>query len=256
MSGDGAPAVFAFVDLDDSLFNSLRKCRPGVELQPAALLANGEVISYTSPGQRALIQWLHMGARVIPVTARSMDAYARVLVDFKGPAIVSFGGIILDAARRPDAPWHARMQSELSAAKPLLEEARELVLGHIAARGLDAWAKVVEELGQTQYLLLKHRGADAQALAELAADCLRPWAASRQGWRVFQNDNNLTLLPPALDKAHAVAYLMESLRAEHGDIVTVGIGDSLSDSGFLSLCDYAMAPKGTQLSQRLLAEAR
>jgi hypothetical protein len=177
-------------------------------------------------------------------------------VDFKGPAIVSFGGIILDADRQPDAPWHARMQSDLLAAKPLLEEARELVLGHIAAHSVDAWAKVVEELGQTQYLLLKHRGADAQALTQIAEACLRPWAASRQGWRIFQNDNNLTLLPPALDKAHAVAYLMESLREEHGDIVTVGIGDSLSDSSFLSLCDYAMAPKGTQLSQRLLAEAR
>jgi len=255
MSTDGTAAVFVFVDLDDSLFNSLRKCQPGVDLQPAALLSNGEVISYTSPGQRALIHWLHTGAHVIPVTARSSEAYARVLVDFKGPAIVSFGGVILDANRQPDPKWHARMQSELSSVRPLLEEAREMALSHISDCGVDAWAKVVEESGQMQYLLLKHRGADGQALAEIGDTCLRPWAASRDGWRVFQNDNNLTLLPPALDKSHAVAYLMESLRADRGDIVTVGIGDSLSDSRFLSLCDYAMAPRGTQLSRRLLAEA-
>lgn len=256
MSVEGAPAVFVFVDLDDSLFNSLRKCQPGVDLHPAALLSNGEVISYTSPAQRALIHWLHLGAQVIPVTARSMDAYARVLVDFHGPAIVSFGGIILDAQGQPDAHWHQRMDADLSHARPLLQEACESVLDHIAQERVDAWAKVVEELGQTQYLLLKHRGADAQALALIAERCLKPWAASRPGWRVFQNDNNLTLLPPALDKAHAVEYLMKALRSEHGDIVTVGIGDSLSDSGFLSLCDYAMAPKGTQLSQRLLSEVR
>ena len=141
MSTDSAPSVFAFVDLDDSLFNSLRKCRPGVELHPAALLANGEIISYTSPGQRALIHWLHAGAHVIPVTARSVEAYARVLVDFKGPAIVSFGGVILDADRQPDAKWHERMQADLLPAGPSLEEAREKVLSHITEHGIDAWAQ-------------------------------------------------------------------------------------------------------------------
>jgi hydroxymethylpyrimidine pyrophosphatase-like HAD family hydrolase len=252
MGHDGSSSVFVFVDLDDSLFNSLRKCQPGVHLQAAALLSNGEVVSYTSPAQRALIQWLHLGAHVIPVTARSMEGYARVLVDFHGPAIVSFGAIILNQQGQPDAQWQQRMALDLLAAKPLLQEACESVLQHIAQEGIDAWAKVVEELGQMQYLLLKHRSADAQALARISDFCLKPWAAHRPGWRVFQNDNNLTLLPPALDKAHAVEYLMNMLRAEHGHIVTVGMGDSLSDSGFLSLCDYAMAPKGTQLAQRLL----
>ena len=36
--------VYAFVDLDDSLIASARKSRPGVSLQPAALLKNGETI--------------------------------------------------------------------------------------------------------------------------------------------------------------------------------------------------------------------
>ena len=255
MGHEGSSSVFVFVDLDDSLFNSLRKCQSVNHLEAAALLSNGEVVSYTSPAQRALIQWLHQGAHVIPVTARSIDGYARVLIDFHGPAVVSFGAVILNQRGQPDAQWQERMAIDLRSARPLLQEACASVLQHIAHEGIDAWAKVVEELGQMQYLLLKHRSADAQALARIADLCLKPWAAQRPGWRVFQNDNNLTLLPPALDKAHAVDYLMNMLRAEHGHIVTVGMGDSLSDSGFLSLCDYAMAPKGTQLSQRLLMES-
>jgi hypothetical protein len=247
------PDVLVFVDLDDSVFNSARKCQPGVALEPAALLKNGDVISFTSPRQRALLQWLHLGARVIPVTARSVEGFARVLVDFPGTAVVSFGGVILDAQRRPDPRWAQRMAVELAPARAPMEAACAAAQAWIAEHRLDAWAKVVVEGGHAQYLLAKHRGADAQALAELGARVLRPWAASQPGWRVFQNDNNLTLLPPGLDKAHAVAHLMAEVRAAQGrDIVTIGIGDSLSDAGFLALCDYAMAPQGTQLGRRFL----
>ena len=66
------PAVYAFVDLDDSLFCSTRKRRPGVGFEPAALLRNGKVISFTSPAQQTMIQWLQQGATLIPVTARSV----------------------------------------------------------------------------------------------------------------------------------------------------------------------------------------
>lgn len=254
MTSAGMPAVYAFVDLDDSLFCSTRKRRPCAGFEPAALLRNGEVISFTSPAQQTMIQWLRQGATLIPVTARSVEGLARVLVAFQGPAIVSFGGVILDAQRQPDRVWAARMAVELAGSHALLVDACAALSAAITARGLDAWARLVEEFGQTQYLLAKHRSADTEALAALRMEVLEPWAGAHPGWRVFQNDNNLTLLPPGLDKAHAVAHLMAGLRAQQGDILTIGIGDSLSDADFLRLCDYAVAPQGTQLGQRLLGE--
>ncbi len=250
-ASDQNVGVFVFVDLDDSLFNSARKCPSGVPLVPAALLKNGDIVSYTTPRQRALLHWLRQGATIIPVTARSAEGFARVLVDFQGLAVVSFGGVILDAQRQPDPHWARRMQVELACSLEGMRQACAASLAWIAKHPIDAWVKVVEEGAQAQYLLAKHRGSDAQQLGQLADQVLRPWAACHPGWRVFQNDNNLTLLPPGLDKAHAVSYLIAQLRAKQSDIVTVGIGDSLSDVGFLSECDYAMAPQGTQLGRRL-----
>lgn len=247
------PPLFVFVDLDDTLFCSARKCPPGALLEPAALLQDGAVISYTSPGQRRLLHWLKQGATLIPVTARSLDGYARVLLKFEGPAVVSFGAVILDNAGRPDPIWADHMRATLAAAQPLLTRVGEALNAAIAARGLDAWARGVDEFGQTQYLLAKHRGADVLALDALRIEVLQPWAASRPGWRVFQNDNNLVLLPPGLDKANAVAHLMAGLRGQHGDILSIGIGDSFSDAGFLGLCDFAMTPSRSQLAQRLFA---
>ncbi len=261
MSTPSAPALVAFVDLDDSLFSSTRKCAPhgvdgsgGAALQPAALLQNGAVISYTNPRQRLLLDWLRRGAMLVPVTARSVEGLSRVLLPFDGPAVTSFGGVILDAQRQPDALWASRMRAVLAQAAPRLQQACAAMAAAIAQRGIDAWARLVEEHGQAQYLLLKHRAADVAALAALRSELLQPWAAAHPGWRVFQNDNNLVLLPPGLDKAHAVAHLMAGLRAQHAELLSLGIGDSLSDAGFLGLCDYAMTPRHSQLSQRLVTE--
>lgn len=248
--------IYAFVDLDDSLFCSARKCPPGAVLEAAAVLQDGQTISYTSAQQRALLAWLRRGATVVPVTARSVEALARVRLEFAGPAVASFGGVILDAQRRPDPLWAAHMHTQLADARPLLAEACAEMGAGIAASGIDAWAKLVDERGQTQYLLVKHRAADIGALAALRRNVLQPWAARRPAWRVFQNDNNLVLLPPGLDKSHAVAHLMARLRECHGEILTVGLGDSISDAEFLGLCDYAMTPRHTQLSRRLTAKVQ
>lgn len=247
------PPLFVFVDLDDTLFCSARKCLPDARLEPAALLLDGSVISYTNPGQRRLLHWLRQGATLIPVTARSLAGYSRVLLPFEGPAVVSFGAVILDNARQPDPLWERHMRAALAPAQPLLTQAGEMLNAAIAARGLDVWARGVDEFGQTQYLLAKHRSADVLALNTLRTEVLQPWAAGRPGWRVFQNDNNLVLLPPSLDKALAVAHLMAGLRGEHGEILSIGIADSFSDAGFLGLCDFAMIPTRAQLAQRLFA---
>ena len=246
--------LYAFVDLDDSLFSSARKCPPGAALQPAALLQNGEIISFTSARQRLLLDWLQRGATLIPVTARSVQGLARVLLAFPGPAVASFGGVVLDEQRQPDPLWAGQMRAVLSGAQALLADACAELGAAIAAHRIDARARLVEEWGQSQYLLIKHGSADVVVLAALRSTLLQPWAAARPGWRVFQNDNNLVLLPPGLDKAHAVAHLMAQLRQRHGEIVTLGLGDSLSDAGFLGLCDYAMTPRHSQLSQRLSDE--
>src|SRR5687768_4814356 len=77
---DAACPAIAFVDLDDTLFSSLRKQPPQPSgLEPAALLRNGELISWSNPAQRALLAFLQASAEVIPVTARNVGAFRRVL---------------------------------------------------------------------------------------------------------------------------------------------------------------------------------
>ncbi len=89
----------------------------------------------------------------------------------------------------------------------------------------------------------------SERLAPLEEHVVRPWIADgNRDYVVHRNGNNLAILPKALDKAHAVAHITARLKAEHGEIVTFGMGDSRSDARFMAACDYAIIPRGTQLA--------
>ena len=62
------------------------------------------------------------------------------------------------------------------------------------------------------------------------------------------NDNNLAIVPRCLEKKRAVKYMIDYLRQRWGEeILTIGFGDSRSDLGFMSCCDYALSPNNGQL---------
>ena len=75
----------------------------------------------------------------------------------------------------------------------------------------------------------------------------------RDGEKLHWNGNNLALLPPWLDKAHAVRRLQEQYRRRYGTILSIGMGDSASDLPFMQRCDYLLTPVGSQIARALPA---
>lgn len=240
---------FLFVDLDDTLFSTLAKCPPGDALQPAAYYRDRSVCSYTSRRQRAFLDLVDPATTLIPATARHRDAFSRVALPFNSYKILDFGGLILGPDDQPDPVWHARMDAALRAALPGLNEAAAVIDRYLAAQGLPSRARVVEDAGLPFYALLKDVEKRGERLVAVETEALAPWlAGAGADFYVHRNGNNLAVLPKSLDKALAVRYVMALLRAEHGDIVTLGMGDSRSDARFMAACDYAIIPSGTQLA--------
>ena len=102
-----------FVDLDDTLFQTARKM--GDEPRFTATLdVDGQPNGFMSATQKSFVEWLLATADVVPVTARSVEAYQRVQLPFVHGAICAHGGVILNAQGQLDAPWHARMADELA----------------------------------------------------------------------------------------------------------------------------------------------
>jgi hypothetical protein len=236
------PLILA--DLDDSLFQTRRKCGdwPEGDLKPMSRLADGTPSGYATPPQQALLGWLAQG-ELVPVTARARAVLARVDIA-QAPAICANGGCILTADGTPDPVWHQRLAAEADGCEG------PAALYPVLTDGLGAEYRhwIVSENGLDLYLVIKSNTGDVPALTVLA-EALR--AALPEGWRIHANDNNLAFLPPWLSKRAAVRYLLEQVRKETPGRLVIGIGDSWSDAGFLDLTDMAMIPTQAQLWQHI-----
>ncbi|WP_325095149.1 HAD family hydrolase [Burkholderia contaminans] len=159
----------AFVDLDDTLFQTARKMAEGVPRTAATLDVHGQPNGFMDPVQHAFITWLLATADVVPVTARSVEAYGRVMLPFAEGAICSHGGVMLRPDGLLDRSWHERMIEVLQSVQerlPALCEAT-LAIGRDLGYSLRGW--VVEEEGLCHYVVIKHNESDDAVLAEVLA---------------------------------------------------------------------------------------
>ncbi len=241
---------FLFADLDDTLFQTFEKCAASEALEPAAYYKDGSICSYTTRAQRAFLSFVQDGMTVIPTTARDHDGLRRVHLPFDSYAVINYGGVVLDPGGSADKPWLEGMRGAMHAALPGLQELTRHLDEHAVRTGFGGRARMIEDFATPFFLVVKDPDKRHERLAPIEEEVVRPWIADGdRDYVVHRNGNNLAILPKALDKANAVAYVTQMLRAEHGDIVTFGMGDSRSDARFMAACDYAIVPRATQLAR-------
>jgi hydroxymethylpyrimidine pyrophosphatase-like HAD family hydrolase len=237
------------IDLDDTLFQTARKMDERSPRHVAALDVNGQPSSYMSDVQKAFVEWLLASADVVPVTARSVEAYLRVALPFKHGAICSHGGVILHTDGTLDADWHAYMAGVLTGAQQRLPALSEATLSTGARMGYSLRGWVASEAGLAMYAATKHNGLEDAVLIEVMQ------AIKAQGWlegmSVHSNGNNLAFLPDGLSKKSAVQEWLRRDTAVHGERLVIGLGDSLTDLGFMSECHLWGTPSCSQLARVL-----
>lgn len=248
--------ILIFTDLDDTLFQSARKSPPQEGWQPLAFLKNGEAICWASPKQQAFLDWIQHGkALLIPVTARNLDAFLRVRLTFRGPAIIDYGAVILNPQGQPDTDWLAQSQTLAQAALPALLRWQSFLEGENKSLQGDVTVRLISDFETPFYVAAKSATNRCELVQDLALRCQQALdTAALPAMTLHCNHNNLALLPPWLDKGRAVRRVLAQCEAEHGPALSLGMGDSLIDLSFLRVCDYRLVPGGTQLDA-LLARA-
>jgi len=236
-----------FLDLDDTILQTAPKSPPDQPLHPAAVDRAGMALSFMTGGQRQLLDCWRAQGTVIPVTGRTDDALARVLIDFSSWRITHHGAVI----RQPDGQlpswWHEHIAPRLQAAQPLLRELAAWLERDAATGGYRVHRHSVEQ--QLTYLSIKS-DKDVSALIHLRR---RLAANSLPAELVLHhNGNNLALTVSGAQKQDAVRRVMAAL-AQEGPLITIGAGDSLTDLPFLRLCDFALVPKDSQIQQETWA---
>ncbi|MCE6957758.1 hypothetical protein LAZ40_01615 [Cereibacter sphaeroides] len=242
-----------FTDLDDTLFTTL-KSYPGVplsELRQIAEATNGNH-SYLCERRAAILDWLAIGATLIPVTARSRNAYDRVDLKrlFTSGGVLSNGAVILGPDGDADAAWTAVMAKHCHAAAPALEAIRSRVSA-AAAEGLDVRILDHAHEGLRIGLTVKSNPeGDAVTVNLDAALAACGDAVTGGAVEIVRNGNNLGFVPAGVSKKAAVEHLLAT-RPDLKGRPLIGAGDSVSDLPFMKLCDMLIIPRGSQISRLL-----
>lgn len=237
------PRIVIFLDLDDTILQTAPKCPPGEPVEPAAVDRAGQTLSFMTRAQRRLLEFWMAQGEVIPVTGRTDDALARVMIEFRSWRITHHGAVI----RRPDGRlppwWHDEIRPLLVAAEASLRHVAARLNEDAATGGYRVSRHLVEE--RLTYVSVKSDD-DGTALARLRArleeNGLPPELA------LHHNGNNFALMVKGTQKRDAVRRVARELERD-GPIVTIGAGDSLSDIPFLRACDFALVPKDSQIQR-------
>ena len=245
---------YIFLDLDDTLFQTLRKCECGPgdsTLEVRAYLPDGTPNSYATHKQQWLWQWLDKDFKIVAVTARDVHAFQRVDLPFREEVVLNHGAVILDKDRQIDPVWMNRIVPALPEYHDKLLSVWDEVRAY--CRLQDGYKlRLVEDFGITWYGVVKHQSGAESSLKTLLDSIIKPHPSLLDGslyWHL--NGNNLAILPKIINKEDAVSYLLDGYRQKHPDLLTFGAGDSLTDAAFMTLCDYALIPKNTQLFKTL-----
>lgn len=245
---------FILTDLDDCLFGTRRKVPEDQSegLTLASRLIDGSPSGYFTRRQKHMLESLFELGTVIPVTARSLDAFRRVDIAWRAEAVCAHGGLVVASDGQIDRDWLAKVRAVQSASALDVASAYALLEAEIGeAAGYRHWIvdePIEGESPLTLYIVVKHEAREEAALAPLGR-AMR--AALGGGWAVHLNGNNLAIMPRWLGKRSAVRFLLDRIRTDHPHAPVIGMGDSHSDIGFLSECDYMMTPSRGQIAESI-----
>lgn len=239
------PSV-VFADIDGTLIET---CRGAVGVSEATVGArdkSGEIIAVRGERHDALLTLLEATNALVPVTGRSVGALSRVNLRFESYAIVHHGAVILLPNREHDREFEESVRANLEALHEVLESAFHDTAARIAESRTPLRVNRQTFAGRTIEVCVKSTEPDADRLAP-EADAIEERWRDCTGVRIHRNGNNLAMLPSTVTKARAVEWVVQRLEADLGPCVRFGVGDSLTDLGFMRRCDFFIVPAGSQI---------
>lgn len=247
-----------FIDLDDTIFKTKRKFSDTINIKPVAYGKDGSPISYQGPEHEALTAWLFETTEVIPVTTRSHSAYSRVSIKFEHGGICSNGGILLNSEGHSDPQWDNYIKNTVGPLDSLFSEIAEKIKINKSKTSVSIRENLISHLDVKHYITIKVNSTESHEVTDIdaikAEFYLKELIKSIELPHSFTfqiNGNNLAIIPHCLTKKAAMIEWINKNKEYNQDRLIIGIGDSLSDLGFMKTCHFWMTPAIGQISRTL-----
>ncbi|NMR24035.1 HAD hydrolase family protein [Pseudoalteromonas sp. NEC-BIFX-2020_015] len=245
--------LFVFTDLDDTLFNSLKKT--GSDLSIVSTTdSQGKAQGYSSLQQQKLLNIFEAANGIfIPVTGRRTSSFLNCslpTIKYTPYAVVSHGAVILDRNRRLLDEWHTFIDGEFNLAvwKSELVRTFNHLHDHFTALDNGVRVRLIVDQGLTAYICVKVSKNDYSKDKAKDVDSFLK-SILLDDMLLHSNGRNFAILPPYARKEIAVKYIKNKLKIGEHDTV-FSIGDSNSDLPFMRESDFLIAPNGSQILAR------
>ena len=239
-----------FVDLDDTIFQTKIKNQQG--FIPVTTARNDKYTSYMTPSQSLLWDVFvnHESMKIIPVTLRGVKEYSNTQIS-KNPKVITsvlyFSGLITHNDYIDEAWANHIKNSFLTLSLPMGLVFQNLVSNlkkdvfHIEL--VDNFYISIKNLSENEDDAIKQN----HALVKLIKTKI-----INDEYFLHVKQRNIIIIPNFLDKKNAVQYLIN----KYNPVLTIGAGDSLSDWGFMEICDYKLIPSDSQIESFLTTKIK
>lgn len=235
-------------DMDDTLFQTERRKPIQEDSVVASYRVDGRPIGYMTGVQSKFASWILKNSMVIPVTARDKEALGRISMQFNYGAVCCHGGLVLAPGGEVDQDWLDLQTPIIDAVRTELDEVLEMA-SVFNAEGARSW--IVGEGDMPFYVVMK-KSTDSEVCLESFATAVKDLYGDKFYFHV--NARNLAIIPAGVSKKRACEYLIQKFNQAGQQHPVLGFGDSLSDYGFMSLCDFVGIPQSSQLNNLLATE--
>jgi hydroxymethylpyrimidine pyrophosphatase-like HAD family hydrolase len=242
--------LFIFTDIDDSLFSSREKVPENMESIAVAKNKDGDDVGFATLPQIQLEEILSNAGTIIPVTGRNKDTLYLYKRNWRSYQIASHGAVVLNTHGAVDQEWIDSIKSEIEMASEILPDILEEISRLALLTSSNGRSRIIVDQGIPCYFCAKY---DSKELLDtIENECIFKQVIDDryQNWRIHRNGNNVAFLPPYASKERATAFVKNRLGINANDL-TIGIGDSVSDLGFMGLCGFQVIPSKSQIHNEI-----
>ncbi|ELA09523.1 hypothetical protein MOMA_03935 [Moraxella macacae 0408225] len=248
---------YALMDLDDTLFQTLRKIQPqplSDNLTVASVNKQGKALSFFSKKQHHFFNWLSQTTELIPVTARDSNEILRVKLPFHSWQVLTHGAVIVSPKQQIDSVWQQQIYTQLNDFQDNILTINQFITQINQQQALELQLTLHDDKFNHNdrtliYLAIKHKQRNETKLANFCQQL--PTILSTvlpnftDDFYIHLNTNNLAILPKFIHKKHAVNYLLHQHLDKNRPCF--GFGDSVADLPFLQILDWYGTPNRGQL---------